>query len=130
MENLVKYNLIIFIFATFPLFLFATSTKDQTEIDLPNNIDKQANLYYKQGRNAEAEPLYKRSLAIREKILGQEHPDVALSLYNLSYLFHNQGRYAEAERLYKRSLVIVEKAFGTDHPDVAVLSSTNSTLKK
>ena len=125
-----KYILIIFIFATFPLFLFATSTNDQTEIDLTNNLDKQANLYYKQGRYAEAEPLYKSSLAIGEKILGQEHPDAALSLYNLAYFYHNQDRYAEAERLYKRSQAIGEKAFGTEHPDVAVLSSTNSTLKK
>ena len=83
-------------------------------------------------RYAEVEPLYKRSLAIKEKILGPEHPDVALSLYNLAYLYHNQARYVEVEteRLYKRSLAIVEKAFGTEHPDVAVLSSTNSTLKK
>ena len=125
-----KYILIIFIFATFPLFLFSTSRNDQTEIDLTNNLDKQANLYYKQGRYAEVEPLYKRSLAIKEKILGPEHPNVALSLYNLAYLYHNQGRYAEAERLYKRSLTINEKAFGTEHPYVAVLSSTNSTLKK
>lgn len=30
-----------------------------------------------------AEPLYKRSLAIGEKALGADHPDVALSLSNL-----------------------------------------------
>ena len=32
-------------------------------------------LYESQGRYAEAEPLYKRALAIREKALGPEHPD-------------------------------------------------------
>ena len=36
-----------------------------------------AELYRAQGRYAEAEPLYKRSLAIREKALGPDHPDVA-----------------------------------------------------
>ena len=45
---------IIFIFALFPLYLFAVSPNDQTEIDLANNLDKQANLYYKQGRYADA----------------------------------------------------------------------------
>ncbi|CAN0490807.1 unnamed protein product, partial [Scytosiphon promiscuus] len=33
-----------------------------------------------QARFAEAEPLLERSLAIREKVLGAEHPDVARSL--------------------------------------------------
>ena len=35
-----------------------------------------------QGRYAEAEPLYKRSLKIREAKLGPDHPDVATSLNN------------------------------------------------
>ena len=35
-----------------------------------------------QGRYAEAKPLYKRSLAINEKALGPEHPDIATSLEN------------------------------------------------
>ena len=72
-----RYILIIFIFALFPLYLFAVSPNDQTEIDLANSLDKQAHLYYKQDRHTDAETLYKRSLAIKEKILGQEHPDVA-----------------------------------------------------
>ena len=115
-----KYILIIFIFALFPLYLFAVSPNDQTEIDLANNLDKQANLYYKQGHYAEVEPLYKRSLAINEKILGPDHPGVALSLNNLGLLYNKQGRYAEVEPLYKRSLAINEKILGSDHPDFAL----------
>ncbi len=34
-------------------------------------------LYWIQGRFAEAEPFFKRSLAIREKALGPDHPNVA-----------------------------------------------------
>ncbi len=71
------------------------------------------------GLYAEAEPLYLRSLAIWEKALGPDHPDVATSLNNLAALYHNQGKYAEAEPLYIRSLAIREKALGPDHPDVA-----------
>ena len=50
---------------------------------------------------ATAEPLYSRALAIREKLLGPEHLDVASSLNNLAGLCATHGRYAEAERLYK-----------------------------
>src|SRR5262249_18666140 len=66
-----------------------------------------------------AEPLLQRSLDIREKALGRDHPDVAQSLNNLALLYDKQGRYADAEPLYQRSLDIREKALGRDHPDVA-----------
>jgi CHAT domain-containing protein/tetratricopeptide (TPR) repeat protein len=71
-----------------------------------------------QGRHAEAEPLYRRGLAIREKRLRPDHPDVGMSLNNLAELYRAQGRYAEAEQLYRRSLAIHEEALGPDHPDV------------
>ena len=61
-----------------------------------------------QGKYDEAEPLYQRALAIREKALGPDHPDVAESLNNLAELYSNQGKYAEAEPLYKRALAIDE----------------------
>ncbi len=53
-----------------------------------NNL---AGLYRDQDRYAEAEPLYQRSMAIREKALGPEHPDVAQSLNNLAGLYEAQG---------------------------------------
>jgi hypothetical protein len=40
-------------------------------------------LYDTQGQYASAEPLYKRSLAIKEKALGPDHPSMAASLNNL-----------------------------------------------
>ena len=81
-----------------------------------NNL---AALYRSQGRYAEAEPLYRRSLKIAEAALGPDHPDVALSLNNLAGLYELQGRYADAEPLIRRSLKIKEAKLGPDHPDVA-----------
>ena len=47
--------------------------------------------YTKQlGRYADAEPLYKRSLAIREKALGPDHPEVGRTLNNLA-IYTNTG---------------------------------------
>ncbi len=88
-------------------------------IDEAISLNNLAALYQDQSRYAEAEPLYKRSLAIREKTLGLEHPAVATSLNNLATLYHAQGRYTEAEPLLKRSLVINEKTLGPEHPTVA-----------
>ena len=68
------------------------------------------------GRYAEAEPLHKRSLAIREKVLGPESPAVAQSLNTLAVVYRCQGRYAEAEPLLKRSLAIWEQQLGRSIP--------------
>ena len=74
----------------------------------------------KTGRYAEAEPLYRRSLAIVEKLLGPDHPDTAGVLSNLGQLCYWQGRYAESEPLLKRALKIRERALGVDHIEVAI----------
>src|SRR3984893_8260093 len=88
-------------------------------VEEASKLDDQADALYEKGRYAEAEPLYKRSLAIREKALGPDHPDVAASLNNLALLYDQQGRHVDAEPLYKKALAIWEKALGPDHPDVA-----------
>ncbi len=85
-------------------------------------------LYLPQGRYADAEPLYKRSLVIYEKTLGKDHPSVATTLNNLGGPYQDQGRYGEAEPLYKRSLAIDEKAFGPGHPHVATTLNTLAEL--
>ena len=43
-----------------------------------------------QGKYDDAEPLYKRALAILEETLGPRHPDVAGSLENLASLLQSQ----------------------------------------
>ena len=58
---------------------------------------------------AEAEPLYKRALAIREKALGLEHPDVARRLENTSALPRKTGRSDEAAALEARAKAIRAK---------------------
>jgi tetratricopeptide (TPR) repeat protein len=68
---------------------------------------------------AEAEPLYRRTLDIREQQLGLEHPDTADILNNLAGLYYAQGRYTEAESLYQRALAIWEQQLGPQHPATA-----------
>src|SRR6266852_2759637 len=76
---------------------------------LATTLNDLAELYKTQGRLADAEPLYRRVLGIREKVLGPDHPDVGTSFNNLAVLYKTQGRFAEAEPLYRRSLGIREK---------------------
>ena len=65
-----------------------------------------------------------RSLAIGEKALGREHPDVGMRLSNLAALYFEQRRYGEAEPLMKSSLAIAEKTLGPEHPTVGIRRAT------
>ena len=66
-----------------------------------------------------AEPLYRRALEIREKVLGLEHSDTAYSLNNLASLLDSKGDYETAKPLYQRALEIREKVLGAEHPNTA-----------
>ena len=95
------------------------SKMHELSADDPEILNWQGLSLHAAGKYTEAEPLYRRALAINEKQLGPEHPDVAISLNNLAGLFHAQGKYAEAEPLYRRALAINEKQLGPEHPSIA-----------
>jgi tetratricopeptide (TPR) repeat protein len=71
------------------------------------------------GNYSEARIYSERALAIREQVLGPEHPDTALSLNNLAGLLRAQGDYAAARPLSERALAIWEQVLGPDHPHTA-----------
>jgi tetratricopeptide (TPR) repeat protein/transcriptional regulator with XRE-family HTH domain len=64
----------------------------------------------------EARSWYELTLTIREKKLGPEHPDTAISLHNLATVLRKQGDPAAARPLAQRALEIDEKALGSHHP--------------
>lgn len=73
---------------------------------------------------SETETLYRRALAIQEKILGAYHPSVAATLNNLAVLLAGRGRFGEAEPLHGRALEIAEKSLGPAHLDTASMLTT------
>jgi tetratricopeptide (TPR) repeat protein len=68
-------------------------------------------------RRAEA-PL-KRALAIREQVLGAEHPETAKSLSDLSLLYFYEKNPTAAEEFARRALPLEEKAFGVESLEVS-----------
>jgi tetratricopeptide (TPR) repeat protein len=67
------------------------------------SLNNLAIIYKAQGQYAQAEPFFRRVLAIREKSLGPNHPDVATALRNLAQLYRATKRIAEAEQLEERA---------------------------
>jgi len=63
--------------------------------------------------------LAERAVAIREKVQGPAHPDLATSLLNLGVQRTLGGDPAAARPLLERALEIRQATFGPDHPLVA-----------
>jgi len=68
------------------------------------------------GEYPRAQAHLEQALEIRQRVLGEEHPDTLGSMNDVAVLYQDQGRYADAETLFKRSLKIREKALGPEHP--------------
>jgi tetratricopeptide (TPR) repeat protein len=90
--------------------------------------DKLANLYLVQRKLEEAEPLYQRSLKIRESRGGADKPPAAISLSNLATLYAVQGKFDKAEPLYARAASIFEQSNLLDKPEVATAFENYSLL--
>jgi nephrocystin-3 len=76
-------------------------------------------------RYADAEPLERSALEIRERVLGPEHPDTLTSMNNLAALLGSKGDdFDEVEPLCRRALEIRNRVLGPEHQDT-LSSMTN-----
>src|SRR5882672_406979 len=95
------------------------------EIDTVNtNYDEFGNLYADNCRLQDAERMYKRALAGKEKALGAEHTSTLGTINNLGNLYRDQGHLADAEMMHKRALAGKEKALGAGH--TSTLATVNN----
>jgi hypothetical protein len=60
---------------------------------------------------------YQKALEIFIKVSGQDHPDVAMSKYNIASLKKTQGDLEGARRLFLECEQIYLKAYGPDHSE-------------
>jgi len=71
--------------------------------------------YRRIGEVQQAEPHLERVLRIREKELGEEHPDTQQTMRQLGLVYSNLGRYADAETLHTKSFELSRRILGEDH---------------
>jgi tetratricopeptide (TPR) repeat protein len=74
---------------------------------------------YNRGDYARSQPLFEEALALRRRLLGEDHPDTAISSNNLALSLQSQGKHAEAEEYYRKSLALRRRLLGEDHPFTA-----------
>ncbi|MBK8913655.1 MAG: tetratricopeptide repeat protein [Phycisphaerales bacterium] len=63
----------------------------------------------------QAEPLYREALELRERWLGEAHPDVAKSMNNYARCLEDLGRLEPAMEFTQRALARLEREPGPDH---------------
>jgi tetratricopeptide (TPR) repeat protein/predicted Ser/Thr protein kinase len=88
-------------------------------LELGRALNDLGGAYRRHHEYARALVMLARALAIRDKLLGPEHPACASPITNMGNVLYAQGKYAEAIVYYRRSLAIQEHAFGPEHPLVA-----------
>jgi len=82
-------------------------TKTGAAIDVNETLayENLAGLFADLDRYMEAEAMYGRALAGKEKIHGPEHTSTLDTVNNLGLIYADQGRLAEAEAMYGRAHV-------------------------
>ena len=83
-----------------------------------SQADREFEKLYNKGNYDEAITIGERSLELREKELGREHPEVSQLLVRLAALYRATGEFAKAENAYRRAIGISEKSLGPNHPSV------------
>jgi serine/threonine-protein kinase len=86
---------------------------------------------HRMGRHAEARASHERALGLREKTLGEGHPDVASSLHNLGTVLCAMDDCQGARVALERAVLVSERSLGPDHPDTASsLSNLGNALRR
>jgi len=80
-----------------------------------DTVHKLGDLHGDQGKLGEAEQMYFRALAGKEKALGPDHTSTLDTVNSLGKLYRDQGKLDKAEQMYLRALDGKEKALGPDH---------------
>ena len=89
----------------------------ENDIDIrPGDI---ANIFDSQGDYPKTLEWYFKSLDIKEKVLGNEHPSTAQTYNNIAVVYRRQVDYPKALEWYFKSLDIQEKILGNEHPSTA-----------
>ena len=81
-----------------------------------------------QGGIQTAEVLIRQALAMKRRLVDDEHPSIARSLNNLASNFSAQGKYKEAERLYLYVLDLGKRIHGPESFEVAIWLNNLGTV--
>lgn len=99
----------------------ALSEKDKTELDDAEKAAKEVYRLFQDRRYSEALPIAERVVAVRRRILGPDHPDVAQAMMNVAAQHLGIGQLDKAQALNRDALTVLERVYGPEHPQLITL---------
>jgi len=106
-----------------PHALAAAGHAEKLEVasEATGRLLNQAGTYlWERAEFVQAKAVHERALAVFEKVLGADHPNVATLVNNLGNVLQALGDLSGARAAYERALAIDEATFGPHHPKVAI----------
>jgi Tfp pilus assembly protein PilF len=97
------------------------------DLRLATSLANLAQLKLRQRNHDEADRLFRRSLQIRESVLGPDHASLVQTVNGLAAVCYARGDIDAAEPLFQRALSITERRLGAQHPDI--VTSLNSLAR-
>jgi tetratricopeptide (TPR) repeat protein len=68
-----------------------------------------------------------KALAIRERVLETDHPNIAVSYNNIGIIYRSMGNYQKALEFNIKALALRERVLGTEHQNTATYYSNIGT---
>ena len=99
--------------------LRAATETDQTLAEA-RKLHWEGRRLYLAGKYDQALPLVEKALRIREKALGPNHLETALTLLVLGNIHQDKIEFGRAEEAYQRMVSVIETALGHEHPLLAL----------
>src|SRR5262245_37728064 len=94
---------------------FEDKARDQLE-----SLNSLASLYQRLGKYDQDQLNYRQALAISDKALGPNQPEMAVMLNNIGELHLQQGNYEQVLKLLQQALKIKEETLSAQHPSLAL----------
>lgn len=88
-------------------------------LNVADNLTQLSSNYQSEGLYANAEPIMRRTLLIRQAFLDKDEPLLADTFDDLAVLLLYRQQYEEAEPLCIQSFEIRKQRYGNEHPAVA-----------
>jgi serine/threonine protein kinase/Tfp pilus assembly protein PilF len=85
--------------------------------DVSELLDDLAQVYVAQQQWSLAKQTYERALEVDRRVLGDDHPRIAMRLNNLAVVAQNLGDLKLAETLFRDAIRRDEQAYGDQHPE-------------
>jgi eukaryotic-like serine/threonine-protein kinase len=108
------------------LAISETTLAPQTDVSAV--LDDLAQIYARELQWPLAKQTYERALDVDRRVLGDDHPRVAIHLQNLAVVAQNIGDLAQAEALYRDVIRREERAYGDRHPETAITKGNYGLL--